>query len=152
IQRLLASPEILATPEANLRQVLVEGYIPGKEVAVEGVLSEGEFRVLAIFDKPDPLTGPYFEETIYVTPSRLPQKQVCEIERCAVAAVRSLGLSHGPVHAEFRVNEEGFWPLEAAARPIGGLCAQALRFAAADGQEFISLQELLLRQALGLPV
>src|SRR5215472_4517432 len=91
IQRLLASPEILATPDANLHQVLVEGYIPGKEVAVEGLLSAGEFRVLAIFDKPDPLTGPYFEETIYVTPSRLPEKQVREIERCAVASVRSLG-------------------------------------------------------------
>jgi biotin carboxylase len=152
IQRLLASPEILATREANLHQVLVEGYISGKEVAVEGLLSEGEFRVLAIFDKPDPLTGPYFEETIYVTPSRLPEAQVREIERCAVESVRSLGLSHGPVHAEFRVNQEGVWPLEAAARPIGGLCAQTLRFAAAGGEEFISLQELLLRQALGLPV
>lgn len=152
IQRLLASPEILATRGANLHQVLVEGYISGKEVAVEGLLSEGEFRVLAIFDKPDPLTGPYFEETIYVTPSRLPEAQVREIERCAVESVRSLGLSHGPVHAEFRVNQEGVWPLEAAARPIGGLCAQALRFAAAGGEEFISLQELLLRQALGLPV
>jgi biotin carboxylase len=152
IQRLLASPEILATREANLHQVLVEGYISGKEVAVEGLLSEGEFRVLAIFDKPDPLAGPYFEETIYVTPSRLPEAQVREIERCAVESVRSLGLSHGPVHAEFRVNQEGLWPLEAAARPIGGLCAQALRFATAGGEEFISLPELLLRHALGLPV
>jgi biotin carboxylase len=152
IHRLFASPEILATREANLHQVLVEGYISGKEVAVEGLLSEGEFRVLAIFDKPDPLAGPYFEETIYVTPSRLPEAQVREIERCAVESVRSLGLSHGPVHAEFRVNQEGLWPLEAAARPIGGLCAQALRFATAGGEEFISLQELLLRHALGLPV
>ena len=152
IGALLKSPEILATREANLDKVLIEGYIPGAEIAVEGLLTNGEFRVLAIFDKPDPLTGPYFEETIYVTPSRLPEARQREIEHCAADAVRALGLSHGPVHAECRVNEDGVWPLEVAARPIGGLCARALRFTNPSGGEFVSLEELLLRQAVELPV
>ena len=152
ITRLLSSPEILATRDAHLDHILVEGYIPGQEVAVEGLLTDGEFRILAVFDKPDPLTGPYFEETIYVTPSRLPQEQLREIERCALAAVRALGLSHGPVHAEFRLNDQGVWPLEVAARPIGGLCAKALRFVAPDSDELMALEELLLRQAVGLRV
>ena len=152
IRALLASPEILATREPNLDQLIVERYIPGREVAVEGLLTDGEFRVLAIFDKPDPLIGPYFEETIYVTPSRLPETQLREIESCAREAVRVLGLSHGPVHAEFRVNEDGVWPLEVAARPIGGLCARTLRFTAGDRSELLALEDLLLRQAVDLPV
>ena len=149
IRRVLSSPEIQATREPHLDQILVEGYIPGREVAVEGLLTDGEFRTLAIFDKPEPLEGPYFEETIYVTPSRLPQEQVGEVEVCAVDAARALGLSHGPVHGEFRINEEGVWPLEVAARPIGGLCARALRFEAAETSELITLEELLLRDAVG---
>jgi formate-dependent phosphoribosylglycinamide formyltransferase (GAR transformylase) len=151
IRRLLESPEIRATREPNLDQILVEGYIPGREVAVEGLLTDGQLRVLAIFDKPDPLEGPYFEETIYVTPSRLTDLQQREIERCAVDAIRALGLSQGPVHAEFRVNEDGVWPLEVAPRPIGGLCARALRFAPDAASQTIGLEELLLRHALGLP-
>jgi predicted ATP-grasp superfamily ATP-dependent carboligase len=150
IRRLLESAEIRATREPNLDQILVEGYIPGTEVAVEGLLTNGKLRVLAIFDKPDPLEGPYFEETIYVTPSRLSDSQQLEIERCAVDAVRALGLSQGPVHAEFRVNDEGVWPLEVAPRPIGGLCARALRFAPDAASQPIGLEELLLRHALGL--
>jgi formate-dependent phosphoribosylglycinamide formyltransferase (GAR transformylase) len=151
IRRLLESPEIRATREPHLDQILVEGYIPGREVAVEGLLTDGQLRVLAIFDKPDPLEGPYFEETIYVTPSRLADSQQREIERCAVDAIRALGLSQGPVHAEFRVNEEGVWPLEVAPRPIGGLCARALRFAPDATSQPIGLEELLLRHTLGLP-
>jgi formate-dependent phosphoribosylglycinamide formyltransferase (GAR transformylase) len=151
IRRLLESPEIRATREPNLDQILVEGYIPGREVAVEGLLTDGELRVLAIFDKPDPLEGPYFEEIIYVTPSRLTDLQQREIERCAVDAVRALGLSQGPIHAEFRVNDDGVWPLEVAPRPIGGLCARALRFAPDAANQPIGLEELLLRHALGLP-
>ena len=152
VRRVLESPEILASREANLDQMLVEGYIPGREVAVEGLLTDGELRVLAIFDKADELEGPFFEETIYVTPSRLTDVQQQEIEKCAVAAVRALGLSHGPVHAEFRINEEGVWPLEVAPRPIGGLCARALRFVRSEGDEAIGLEELLLRQAVEMPV
>jgi hypothetical protein len=151
IRRLLQSPEILATREANLDQMLVEGYIPGREVAVEGLLTEGELRVLAIFDKPDPLEGPYFEETIYITPSRSPEPVQSAIERCARDAVRALGLSHGPIHAEFRINEQGVWPLEVAPRPIGGLCARSLRFSFPEETEPIGLEELLVRHALELP-
>jgi hypothetical protein len=151
VRRLLKSPEILATREANLDQMLAEGYIPGREVAVEGLLTEGELRVLAIFDKPDPLEGPYFEESIYVTPSRFPESVQLAIERCATDAARALGLSHGPVHAEFRINEEGVWPLEVAPRPIGGLCARSLRFLFDGSSEPIGLEELLLRHALELP-
>jgi predicted ATP-grasp superfamily ATP-dependent carboligase len=151
VRRLLESPEIQVSREVNLDQIMVEGYIPGKEVAVEGLLTDGELRVLAIFDKADPLEGPFFEETIYVTPSRLGAENVKEIERCAVDAVRALGLSHGPVHAEFRINEQGVWPLEVAPRPIGGLCARALRFGDADSDEVIGLEELLLRHAAEMP-
>ncbi len=150
VRRLLKSPEILATREPNLDQMLVEGYIPGREVAVEGLLTDGVLRILAIFDKPDPLEGPYFEETIYVTPSRLPESVQHAIEKCAREAVLALGLSHGPVHAEFRVNEEGVWPLEVAPRPIGGLCARSLRFCFDVPSEPIGLEELLLRHALEL--
>jgi biotin carboxylase len=161
IRHLLTSPEIAATRAPHLDQIIVEGYLPGKEVAVEGLLTDGDLRILAIFDKPDPLEGPYFEETIYVTPSRLPESQQRAIERCAVAAVRAIGLSHGPVHAEFRVHpqpegDEGIWPLEIAPRPIGGLCARALRFVNAIiptglGAQPMGLEELLLRHAAALP-
>lgn len=150
IRRLLESPEIQATREPHLDQLLVEGYIPGKEVAVEGLLTDGSLRVLAIFDKPDPLEGPYFEETIYVTPSRLPEHLQRGIERCAADSARALGLSQGPIHAEFRINDDGIWPLEVAPRPIGGLCARSLRFAPDSNTETIGLEELLLRNALGL--
>lgn len=159
IRKLLASPDILARREADLGQMIVEEYIPGREVAVEGLLTDGELRVLAIFDKPDPLEGPYFEETIYVTPSRLTEAEQRDVERSACDAVRALGLTQGPVHAEFRINEHGVWPLEVAPRPIGGLCAKALRFVpktmhgdgGAVGDSPIGLEELLLRQALGMP-
>jgi predicted ATP-grasp superfamily ATP-dependent carboligase len=151
IRSLLESPEIRSTREPYLDQILVEGYIPGREVAVEGLLTDGSLRVLAIFDKPDPLEGPYFEETIYVTPSRLADSQQREIEHCAVDAVRALGLSQGPIHAEFRINDDGVWPLEVAPRPIGGLCARALRFSPDSVSQPIGLEELLLRHALNLP-
>jgi formate-dependent phosphoribosylglycinamide formyltransferase (GAR transformylase) len=151
LRRLLESAEIRATRESHLDQMIVEGYIPGREVAVEGLLTCGALRILAIFDKPDPLEGPYFEETIYITPSRLPQSTQNQIEKCARDAVGALGLTHGPVHAEFRINEEGVWPIEVAARPIGGLCARALRFRSNDASDRIGLEELLLRHALGLP-
>ena len=151
LKRLLDSAEVRATREPNLDQILVEGYLPGGEVAVEGVLTEGELRTLAIFDKPEPLEGPFFEETIYVTPSRLPSLQLQAIESCFLNAVRAIGLTHGPVHGEFRLNHEGVWPLEIAPRPIGGMCARALRFQPREESEPISLEELLLRHALGMP-
>src|ERR1700730_3316081 len=150
IRRLLESPEIRSTREQNLDRMLVEGYIPGSEIAVEGLLTDGHLRVLAIFDKPDPLEGPYFEETIYVTPSRLSAAEQHAVQYCARDAVRALGLSHGPIHAEFRINEGGLWPLEIAPRPIGGLCARALRFLSSR-ENTMGLEELLLRHALEFP-
>jgi len=153
IRRLLESPEILASRDAHLDQMIVEGYLPGRELAVEGLLTDGALRVLAIFDKPDSLEGPFFEETIYITPSRLTQSQQRDIERAAVDAVRALGLTHGPIHAEFRIKDRGVWPLEVAPRPIGGLCARALRLypEPEKNAEPIGLEELLLRHALNLP-
>ena len=146
IERLLASPELQVTREADLDRLLVEDYIPGGEVALEGFLEGGRLSLLALFDKPDPLEGPYFEESIYVTPSRLPCGTQEEIFRCAAESVRALGLSEGPVHAEFRVNNRGPWVLEVAPRPIGGLCSRTLRF----GPQRILLEELLIRKALGI--
>lgn len=151
LKRLLQSAEVRGAHEQNLDHMLVEGYLEGKEVAAEGLLTEGSLRVLAIFDKPDPLEGPYFEETIYVTPSRLSGMEQRAIEESFSSAVRALGLTLGPVHAEFRLNEQGIWPIEVAARPIGGLCARALRFVLEAGRETIGLEELILRHALSLP-
>ena len=125
--------------------LIVEDYIPGREFALEGIVTAGKLQTLALFDKPDPLEGPYFEETIYLTPSRQPEELRRQIRETAQAAVTALGLTDGPVHAEMRVNEHGVWILEAAARPIGGLCARVLRFAA----PFVTLEQLLLRHALG---
>jgi len=152
IRKLLESADLQASREPNLGHMIVEGYIRGEEVAVEGLLDNGTLQVLAVFDKPDPLNGPYFEETIYVTPSRHSPSVQAEIERCMRAAVSAMGLSHGPVHAEFRLNESGVWPLEIAPRPIGGLCARALRFESQASGELIGLEEMLLRHATELPV
>ncbi len=147
IRALVESPPLQAGRRADLDRLLVESYIPGREVAVEGLLSAGCLRVLAIFDKPDPLEGPFFEETIYVTPSRLPMEVQAAIRDSAERSVAALGLTEGPLHAEFRIHEGRAWPLELQPRPIGGLCARALRF----GPRRIGLEELLVRHALRLP-
>jgi biotin carboxylase len=147
IAGLLASAEVQATRERELDRILVERYIPGAEVALEGLLVRGELHALALFDKPDPLEGPYFEETIYITPSRLPPETQARIFDCAQRTVRALGLVEGPVHAEFRVQDASPWILEASPRPIGGLCSRVLRF----GPDRIPLEELLVRHAAGLP-
>jgi biotin carboxylase len=129
------------------RQIMIESYIPGHEVALEGLLRNGELAVLALFDKPDPLEGPYFEETIYLTPSRLSAEAQAAIVECAARATAALGLRQGPVHVELRLNEAGPWIIEAAPRSIGGLCSKVLRFG-----EGLSLEELILRQAAGLDI
>ena len=126
------------------RQILIEDYLPGQEVALEGILEDGRLYVLALFDKPDPLEGPFFEETIYVTPSRLHPGVQHSIVLCVEQATEALGLRTGPVHAELRVHERGPSIVEVAARSIGGLCSNTLRF----GTGF-SLEDLILRQALG---
>jgi biotin carboxylase len=128
-------------PDAPL---LVERFVPGDELAVEGMLSGGSLEVLAVFDKPDPLEGPYFEETIYVTPSRLPDEKRAQVESTAGDAARALGLTEGPVHAELRLDGDGPVMLELAARSIGGLCSRTLRFGLGT-----SLEELILRHSLG---
>jgi hypothetical protein len=131
----------------SAREILVETFIPGIEVALEGLLTDGKLRTLALFDKPDPLDGPFFEETLYVTPSRLPSSTQIAIAASTADVVAALGLRHGPIHAELRVNAQGPWLLEVAPRSIGGLCSRSLRFS--DG---LSLEELLLRHALGFDV
>jgi formate-dependent phosphoribosylglycinamide formyltransferase (GAR transformylase) len=129
-------------------QFLVEEFIPGYEVAVEGLVVNRRLHVLAIFDKPDPLDGPFFEETIYVTPSTVPEGVQAAITQCAERAVRALGITEGPVHAELRYNENGPWLIELAARPIGGRCSAVLRF----GDQKISLEEIILRHALDMSI
>lgn len=124
--------------------LLVEDFIPGFEVALEGILTHGVLKVLTLFDKPDPLDGPFFEETIYVTPSRLSAEVQESIARCVTIAAASLALREGPVHAELRVNEQGPWMLEIAGRSIGGLCSTVLEFGAG-----MCLEELILRHAIG---
>jgi len=124
--------------------LLIEQYLPGVEVAVEGLLTGGELRLLALFDKPDPLEGPFFEETLYVTPSRLPAASQAAIAVRTAEAAAAIGLREGPVHAELRINAEGVWPIELAGRSIGGLCSSVLEFGTG-----ISLEELILRHAVG---
>jgi biotin carboxylase len=147
IARLLRDEPPAVPGEPPLDEILVEDFIPGVEVALEGLVSAGALRVLAVFDKPDPLDGPFFEETIYVTPSRHPAEARAAIVEAAGRAVAALGLGHGPVHAELRWDGTRAWPLEIAPRSIGGLCSRALRFG--EGQ---TLEMLLLRHALGQDV
>jgi biotin carboxylase len=148
IRRLLASPEVRIARENNDGLLQVERYIDGAEFAVEALMEHGALRVLAIFDKPDPLVGPFFEETIYVTPSQLADPRRAAIVDAVTRGAGAMGLHHGPIHAECRVADDGVYVLEIAARPIGGLCARALRFT--DGsRQIIGLEELLLRHALG---
>ncbi len=144
IETLLHSGEIRERRHEADRFIQVESYIPGREFAIEGLLTQGRLRVLAIFDKPEPLEGPFFEETIYVTPSRESKDTQSRIADAIQRAVEAVGLSDGPLHGECRVNEDGVWVLEVAGRPIGGLCAKALSFN--GGQP---LEELILRHALG---
>jgi biotin carboxylase len=146
IAAILARPDA-APPAGARRALLVEEFLSGREIALEGLLVGGSLHVLAIFDKPDPLDGPFFEETIYVTPSRLPaatQDRVSAVTRDACSA---LGLTEGPIHAELRVNERGPFVLEVAARSIGGLCARTLTFGTG-----LSLEDLILCHALGRPL
>jgi hypothetical protein len=147
IRALLSRPELRAERTGLTDHLLIEGYIDGREYAIEGLLTRGRFQMLALVDKPDPLEGPFFEETIYVVPSAAPghlqQAIATEVQR----ATRALGLTHGPVHAECRVGPAGITMLEVAARPIGGLCSTILRFQAGGGP--VSLEEVVLRHAVG---
>jgi biotin carboxylase len=148
LARLMKSPDILDERDEVHGRALIESYIPGNEFAIEGVMTDGVFRSFVIFDKPEPLVGPFFEETIYVTPSRAAQAVQQAILDQVAAAARVLGLRHGPIHAECRVNTRGVFVLEVAPRPIGGLCARAVRFHDAQGP-IVSLEEVLLRHSMG---
>ena len=136
-----------ADRDAQELGLIIEDFIPGREYALEGTLERGELTTLALFDKPDPLDGPYFEETLYVTPSRLPGALQERIHHEVARACRVAGLAAGPVHAEVRVNEHGIWLLEIAARSIGGLCGRVLTHSLG-----MSLEELILRPLVGKPV
>lgn len=138
---------IVCDPAAGF---LIEEFIPGSEVALEGLVVNRRLHVLALFDKPDPLDGPFFEETIYTTPSQVPAGLQTAIAQCADRAVRAVGITEGPVHAELRYNDRGGgpWLIELAARPIGGRCSAVLRF----GDKKASLEETILRHALGMPL
>jgi hypothetical protein len=128
----------------NEKSILVEEFIAGREFALEGILTAGRLKVFALFDKPDPLDGPFFEETIYVTPSReIPEIQSAIFDAAGRAAA-ALGLTYGPIHAEMRVNGRGVWMLEMAARPIGGLCARVIRF-----EHGMTLEQAILLHAAG---
>ena len=137
----------LTAIDEQARWILVENFVPGVEIALEGLLTKGVLQPLAMFDKPDPLDGPYFEETIYVTPSRLASDVQQNIVACAGRTAEALGLQEGPVHGEFRVNQSGVWVIEMAARAIGGRCSRMLDFAAG-----MSLEEVILRHALRMPL
>jgi len=132
-------------PEAE--PLLVERFVPGREVALEGLLRDGSLDVLAVFDKPDPLDGPAFEESIYVTPSRLGSRQLAAVVDTTRAAARALGLHDGPCHAELRVDDERAWVIELAARTIGGLCSRALSFATDR-----TLEQLVVAHATGMDI
>jgi biotin carboxylase len=150
IRALLARPQVRAARAGLEDEILVEEYIPGDEYAIEGVLSHGALHVFALFDKPDPLVGPFFEETIYVTPSRAAAGLRSQIAVMVERAARALGLSHGPVHAECRVTAQGeIYILEVAARPIGGLCSRVLSFTHPPDSGTVSLETVLLDHAVG---
>lgn len=148
VSALLQRPDIRAQRTGLEREMLIESFIPGREYAVEGLLTDGVFTPLAVFDKPDPLDGPFFEETIYVTPSSAPPALQARILDAVQRGARALGLRHGAVHAECRVDvQQEVYLLEVAARPIGGLCTRVLRFQTDRGLQ--SLEHLLLRHAIG---
>lgn len=144
---ILRIPDVVQRNGRLARHVLVETFIPGAEVALEGLLVGGALTVLAVFDKPDPLDGPFFEETLYVTPSRLPADVQADVAAQTAKAAAAIRLREGPVHAEWRVNDHGAWLIDMAARSIGGLCSRVLQFGAG-----MSLEELLLMQAVGADV
>ncbi len=147
IREILAQPDAVTRSGHGVAEILIEAYMPGGEVAVEGIVVGGQLKTLAVLDKPDPMEGPYFEETILVTPSRLPESVQREIVSCVQRSVDILGLDNGPVHAELRVDAERASLLEIAPRSIGGRCSTILRF-----EPEATLEELILRHALGMPI
>lgn len=147
-------PEDASPTAARIRAIigedatlLVESLVSGDEIAIEGLISDGELTVLAIFDKPDTAAGPYFPETLFVTPSRLSDEAIAEAERVAAASTGALGLTSGPVHIELKVEGDRPRLIEVAARSIGGLCSRSLNF----GLTGTTLESLIIRNAIGMP-
>ncbi len=141
----IARAAAVASAGAEARDtLLVESFVPGPEIALEGMLAGGALSVLAIFDKPDPLDGPFFEESIYVTPSRLPPPVQALAARRVREGCAAYGLTEGPVHAELRLHDGDAWIIEIAARTIGGDCARLFTFGSGT-----SLERLVLQRALG---
>lgn len=148
VAQMLSRPELRALRDPSNELVLIEEYIDGAEYAVEGLVNDGRLHVMTIFDKPDALEGPFFEETIYARPTELGPNEQASVEYAVAEAVRALGLRHGPVHAECRLDAHGPVVLEVAARPIGGLCAKVLQCTDSTGHS-CQYEEVLLRQAVG---
>lgn len=144
IRKLLCIPSLARLKDPALNYIQVESFLPGCEFALEGLVTDGHLQVLALFDKPDPLDGPYFQETIYVAPSRQLSGIQAAIHNTTQTAITALGLDQGPVHAEMRFDGQRVWMLEVAPRAIGGLCAKALVF-----ESGVSLEEVIVRHALG---
>ena len=151
IATLLQRPDVRAVSTSDPDTLLIEGFVPGREFALDGVLERGALRVMALFEKSDPLDGPFFEETIYVTPARLPSSRQQAVAGHIARAALALGLHHGPIHAECRVDGDSVVVLEVAPRPIGGLCARAVPVIDPDGRR-VSLEDVLLAHALGRPL
>jgi len=149
LRALLSRKDVRAIRSGLEDTILIEGFISGREFAIEGVLTRGTLQAFAIFDKPDPLDGPFFEETIYITPSNLDRTQQDAVLAEVARAAAALGLRNGPIHAECRVSPDGIYVLELAARPIGGLCSRVLRFDRIPGVDVASLEDVLLRHAVG---
>ena len=150
LRMLLQDPDIRALCDSANEAVLIEEYVPGSEYALEGLVTNGEFSALAVFEKPEPLEGPFFEESIYLTPPRRTESDVERLVKQVAIAIEALGLTQGPVHAECRLTEEQVVVLEVAARPIGGLCSKVLRFTGPDGT--LTLEDLLVKHALSQPI
>ncbi len=147
IRGILAQPDAVTRSGHGVAEILIEAYMPGREVAVEGIVVEGELQTLAVLDKPDPMEGPFFEETILLLPSRLSDRVQREIVSCVQRSVAILGLDDGPIHAELRVDGENAALLEIAPRSIGGRCSTILRF-----EPEATLEDLILHHALGMPI
>lgn len=123
---------------------LVERYLPGSELSCELLLQYGAPEVITEFGKPLPLTGPYFEESIYLTPPALGAALRREVHELSMAAAKALGFYHGPAHCEIRLTPDGPKVLEIAGRLLGGACAGSFRDRLGE-----DLDALLLRSALG---
>jgi hypothetical protein len=150
LRALLSRKDVRAIRSGMNDTILVEEFLSGREFAIEGVMTAGTLQIFSIFDKPDPLDGPFFEETIYVTPSTLDHPAQIAMKRQLQRTAGAIGLVNGPIHAECRVAADStIYVLEMAARPIGGLCSKVLRFNGIDGMAAASLEDVLVRHAIG---